>query len=117
MVKRAYFDDLAQVRAEIVDPVVNGLLRPEELDSVELLWVSDPYAGSGGDVLHVLVNARGERMSQAIWSPDWGLATKKEMRAALAVTVEDFIAESRFAWGEQRTYVDAETGLETDTPH
>ena len=112
MVDRSYFDDLDRVRVELVDPVLDALLLDGELDAVRLEWASDPFATASGELLTIRVRARGEELQSYLWSPDWGVdETKKRIRRRLAGEVEDFVAESRFAWGQQRVYLGDE-----DTP-
>ena len=106
MVDRSYFDDLDRARVELVDPVLDALLQDGELDSVLLEWASDPFATASGELLTIRIRARGEELQSYLWSPDWGVdETKKRIRRRLAGDVEDFVAESRFAWGQQRMYL------------
>jgi len=82
---------------------VSGLLRPEELDGPEplrLWWSSDVEAG---DVLRVSTSAEGEGFECWLWHPS---ISEEEGLDSFCDQLEDFISESRFAWGEQRLLVD-----------
>ncbi|CAN5329177.1 hypothetical protein BH09ACT10_BH09ACT10_16920 [soil metagenome] len=94
---------LDEALADVVAPVLQQLL-PSENPRVVIASVRD----GGQPVISVSV---GE---------DWGgfylldgfldgTATARTARLHLADELQDFIAESSFAWGERRAYADIET--------
>lgn len=98
--------ELGAWREGVVVPVVDGLLLPEELESVQLL------RGAGtrrGDVW-VEVVAQGEVFCGQLFDPAWsweGWAVQGEgqqaaVAARLADQLEDWVCETAFAWGQQR---------------
>jgi ribosomal protein S18 acetylase RimI-like enzyme len=104
--------DLGELRRRIVDSVLASLLAPDEVDSVQLRvggsphssWVDEPRAA---DEIWVLLDARGEH--EEIWlchlaDEAW---SAEDMASDFYTRVEDWLPETRFAWGEQRsgTYV------------
>jgi hypothetical protein len=92
--------ELAALRRQIVDPVVSALLSADEVDELALRWGADPLP----DDVWVHLVARGEPFEHLLHSPVHGAGPIDAVAAAqnLAWQLEDFIAESRFAWGEQR---------------
>jgi hypothetical protein len=106
-----------------IETVVKSVLHPSELTGVELHWAprhvplwngppptAGPYqsdlvitgevvAPKGEDSLHVRVTAGPESFEMDIWPAPTSWAT---MVASLADALEDWVAESRFAWGQQR---------------
>jgi hypothetical protein len=86
--------DVGEVRRRVVDPVVAGLLRTDELDEVAVWW-QPPLPE-----LWFRVVARGEEFSSPIWSEAG--TTIDEVAADVASRLEDWVCETRFAWGEQR---------------
>jgi len=93
---------LRELRRRAVDPVVAGLLQPGELDELTVHWGE---AGLPGDVWVRLV-ARGEAFTQLLSSSDWEgeqRAGAEELAARLADQLEDWICETTFGWGQQRT--------------
>ena len=81
----------------IVPLVVADLFEDDELDFVKV--ERDATAG-----LTLQLSARGETAAFYIWSPGWAHESDGEVRRRVAAEVEDFIAESRFAWGQRRSY-------------
>jgi hypothetical protein len=93
---------LRELRRRAVDPVVGGLLRPGELEELTVHWGE---AGLPGDVWVRLV-AGGEVFVQLLSSPAWEgeeRAGVEALAARLADHLEDWICETRFGWGQQRT--------------
>ena len=84
-----------------VRPVVESLITPDELESLSLHredW-ADPR------VIWVNLTACGETFYDTITDPAWeGHETPDPVRIAARVAdhLEDWICETRFAWGEQR---------------
>ncbi|WP_432507242.1 hypothetical protein [Kineococcus arenarius] len=102
---------LAVLRRRVVEPVVRSLLAPQELEALSVHWGVD---GEVGDVW-VRIDVPGERHEQWLPSP-WhesdpagaGEAaqappTEAEVAAQLAHQLEDWVCETSFAWGQQRT--------------
>lgn len=82
---------------EILAPVLGALLSHDEVDSIHIT-----RSDSGQLTLHL--SACGEPSSFYLWAPDWSRESDAEVRRRLASELQDFIAESTFAWGERRTY-------------
>ncbi len=83
-------DELVSLRLEWVTPVSH------QLDDPEAAWVA----------LRLTVTAVGDDdwFQQEIWGPDW-FTTWEGALAQLADSLEDWVCETRFAWGnsdEQR---------------
>ena len=102
---------LAGLRRRVVEPVVRSLLAPGELQALSVHWGVD---GEVGDVW-VRIDVPGERHEQWLPSP-WhqsepagtGEATEApptdaQVAAQLAHQLEDWVCETSFAWGQQRT--------------
>lgn len=88
--------DLDDIRARVALPVVASLVRPAELQHVDVGWRQDE--------LWVLVRAAGETWQAPIWElylaePDETLA---DVAARLADRLEDWVCETGFAWGQRR---------------
>lgn len=90
-----------------VDGIVRSLLRPKELREVRLEWVT-PSAhrfdapDAGWIVLRVRVAAVGDESAVfEFYNPeetDW-----EESLEQLASRLEDWVCETSFAWGQQRS--------------
>lgn len=91
-----------------VELIVASVLRPDEIDRVEVGWATSEGswpealgdATDGQTMLVARVVARGETYHCPLWQSDW--PSLREGLDAFADQLEDFIAESRFAWGQQR---------------
>ncbi len=93
--------ELATLRRDVVEPVVTSVLSAQELEALELSWGVD---GDGADVW-VRLTARGELFEHWLSSPEWdGHAPRNPAVLAerLADQLEDWVCETRFAWGERR---------------
>lgn len=75
------------------------MLEPTELESVGIGFDADAR------VLLELVVA-GETSQHFLWGPDWEPETPADTRKRLASELQDFIAESLFGWGQERTYIE-----------
>jgi hypothetical protein len=84
---------------DVVEPVTSAMLEPTELESVGIGF--DPDARV---VLDLVV--AGETSQHFLWGPDWEPETPADTRQRLASELQDFIAESRFGWGQERTYLE-----------
>jgi hypothetical protein len=123
--------DLADVMGRVVLPVVRALLRPGELDSISLEWTTVripgwelPHGDEGGAVfearrltaeeaarlpwdvvvrLVVRIQAKGETMIYEIVDADETDDIDLDWHEdELFSRLQDFIAESRFGWGQLR---------------
>lgn len=91
--------ELLELRRRIVDPVVASVLTADELESVVLF--EEPIYHE----VRATVVARGEASHHYLQLQRSLPAAEEELsrRAAqFASELEDFVAESGFAWGEQR---------------
>ena len=101
-------DHLRTLRRTVVEPVVRSLLTEGELEQITVSWAAN---GDPGDVwVHVV--AAGEVFGCWMFSRSWPghgpdgdhtTTTPQECAERLADQLEDWIAESRFGWGQQRT--------------
>jgi hypothetical protein len=120
--------DLAEVLAQVVQPVIGALLRPGEVDSISLGWQTQrrpeppEFAAEPGGVFAMRLTteasirwvavellllslvAEGESFSFDLANPNDDLAEidLAFLRDELWSNLQDFIAESRFGWGELR---------------
>ena len=91
--------ELAELRRRVVDPVVASVLTADELEFVVV------FEERIGHDVRATVVARGEtshhylQMQRSLPAADEELV---ERAAQFASELEDFVAESGFAWGEQR---------------
>ena len=101
-------EHLRALRRTVVEPVVASLLTDDELEQVMVSWGVD---GEPDDVW-VRVAAAGEVFEDLLFSPSWRLGqpdgghaslTPRQCAERLADRLEDWIAESGFGWGQQRT--------------
>ena len=97
--------DVAELLSDVVTPVLDQLLRPGELDRVGL---EPPLTGPWPPsvAVRVQVVVVGEAFHFWAWNPGQVEEGPAELRARLASDLQDFIAESRFGWAEQRPYVE-----------
>jgi hypothetical protein len=104
--------DLDEVRRRVVDPVVNSLIRPDELEAV-LVEIEDyrfrvpfpPFQTEVEQRLKVEVSARGERIDVP-----WNWTVKadflwdaEDFAADLYEYLRDELVKSRLSWGQWRT--------------
>jgi hypothetical protein len=80
-----------------VEEALAFLLRPEELDGWKIRWIRDEGAWD----LVVDVVACGERYLGFIAQADAGYPLEEGLDT-FTNGLEDFISESRFAWGRRR---------------
>ena len=86
--------DLVAALREVVLPAIEAVFRDGELDSVDVRVE--------GDAVHLVVTVQGEAYFDEVVQagvlgqsmPDWG----ERLRSNLV----DFVAESRFGWGQNR---------------
>ncbi|RZS79978.1 hypothetical protein EV189_3457 [Motilibacter rhizosphaerae] len=91
---------LRRWRRVVVDPVVASLLTPEEVEAVA---VRDGVHGHPDDVW-VCVTACGEQYVAMLLSGEWAQTgpSDEEVAAGFADQLQDWVAESRFGWGQLR---------------
>jgi hypothetical protein len=98
--------DLAEVRRRVVDPVVAGLLGPDEFDDVVLeigpqrLLDTDDAA----ELLTIQIRACGELVTwwSSLLPEDGGAWDAEDGAAELYDHLRDDLTESRFGWGQLR---------------
>lgn len=101
-------EHLRTLKRTVALPVVTSLLSDAELERVTIHWGID---GDPGDVW-ISVAAAGEEFEDLLTSPSWhggdpdgeqhSPLTAQECAQRLADHLEDWIAESRFGWGQRR---------------
>jgi hypothetical protein len=106
-------EQLRLLKHRLAQPVVTCLLTEAELEHISVHWDRDRTSGE----TWVRVLACGEVFQDWLTSPTWGAggdaatgadgelqAIDVQLCAArLADHLQDWIAESRFGWGQQRT--------------
>ena len=80
---------------DVVSPVLRALLRDGELEALSV-------EHTGGEV-QLELTLRGEIFRTTLWSASID-EPPADTRDRLASDLQDFIAESRFAWGDQRRW-------------
>ncbi|WP_432512239.1 hypothetical protein [Kineococcus sp. SYSU DK001] len=101
-------EHLRVLKHTVALPVVTSLLSDEELEQVTIHRGID---GDPGDVW-ITVAAAGEEFQDLLTTPPWhggdpdgeqhSPLTAEDCAQRLADHLEDWIAESRFGWGQQR---------------
>jgi hypothetical protein len=89
---------LGAILEDVVGPVLRGMTAPEEVDTVELGWSSH----EPGELV-LSIRLKGELFRWFVTHPGQGYEELTDMRSRLAFELQDFIAESAFAWGQLRT--------------
>lgn len=89
--------ELADVLRDVV-PVVLALTRPGEVESVSVHFEEQPRGGA----LLLEITLVGEQFRWFAWTPGQRSESSRERQDRLASELQDFIAESRFGWGELR---------------
>lgn len=89
--------------AATVGPVLEGLLTAEEIERVRLVR---QLGGDGADEPEILlvVTVRGEEFRHYLWRQGQVDESGTDLQERLAGELQDFIAESGFAWGQQRPW-------------
>lgn len=116
-------DDLDDVLARVVMPVVSSIIKPGELQQVDLGWgprlpegeeekadrelLSTTYgieADNGGNDLYVLVVASGRTFEWPVWKPEFREPgeTLDSIAFSFADVLEDFVFDCVAPWGELR---------------
>ncbi len=98
---RLDLDDLDDFLHRVLIPVARSILTEKEFEDA---WVSlEPDAfGPGTSVVWARVLAAGEAWAHAIWIPDQEDDTYVGLAERIADSLQDWIAESGFGWGQQR---------------
>ena len=91
---------VADVMASIVSPALEVMLKPEELHAVSLTRRTGPDSESHW-YADLELNLVGERFHDRVYESTID-ASGTEWRNRLASNLQDFVAESRFGWGEWR---------------
>lgn len=100
--------DLGEVRRRVVDPVLLAGLRPGELDDVELTfgpprsWSGFPVDADDVPDVWLTVVARGETFSTRPVRATFERWPAYDVAASLTDQLEDWLAETGFAWGQRR---------------
>ena len=95
--------DTAEVRRRVVVPVATSLLRPDEFEDVRIDVGLDPFpSAEREEMLRVAVKACGEWIEAPRWWVTGAPMDARSLAAELYDSLQDEIAESRFAWGELR---------------
>ncbi|NAZ83871.1 hypothetical protein GTR02_18840 [Kineococcus sp. R8] len=97
---------LARLRRRVVEPVVDSMMSAQEVQALSLHW---GVHGRGGDVW-IRIDAPGDRYEDWLPSPWWTTdpsevdppTSEAEIAEHLADRLQDWIAESAFAWGQLR---------------
>jgi len=99
-----------------VEAVVRSVVHDDELQELSVFWARESYMGGREDWytatmpdergLWVRVIARGEEFCSNVWSPvlDVGPGWRGAL-CDLAVMLEDWVCERKFARGQNRTAV------------
>ena len=93
--------DLCSVQAEVVTPAVRRVLKPAEPAEINVRLIGpSPATGrwsvelqlmvAGEEFLDIVFDSQPTHMSMADWADH------------LTSHLEDFVAESRFGWGQDR---------------
>lgn len=87
---------ILHVTARVVVPVVAAMLADENVGELSLRMLQDG--------LLLTLEAEGERFQCYLSTEGAAPRSEGEMREGLAADLQDFIAESRFGWGQLRNY-------------
>ena len=100
-------EDEQRVRSRIRG-LVDSVVRPEELERVRIEWVTPSQWSRPEDAwaaLRITVSAVGDDYyEREVWGPAWHCSWSQALRQ-LAEELEDWVCETRFAWGQQRQAV------------
>ena len=84
-----------------VVPVLNALFGKDEIDDVRVVRESGERSERE---IRLSVTVQGEESGHFLWREGQAEESAEEMAVRLAGELQDFIAESRFAWGERRPW-------------
>lgn len=96
-------DELAEMRRRAIDPVVLSLLTPAELATLRVVV----YQVSGSREVSLWLKTMGEEMRHWIHDPAFGgpMPDAPDVAAHFADSMEDWVCETRFGWGQHRIAV------------
>ncbi len=86
--------DLVEILRAVVLPAIEAVFRDGELDSVDVRME--------GDSVHVVLTAEGEVYFDDVVQADVSGQNMADWRERLRSNLVDFVAESRFGWGQNR---------------
>lgn len=89
--------NIVEVASEVVLPAMSAVFKDGEVSALELR-LSDEAAGS----FDLLLRAKGETFRDYVVQGDVEGVSVQEWRERLRSNLVDFVAESRFGWGENR---------------
>ena len=102
---------------EVIAPVLKALLTAEELEHADLVLAPD--SGDRNDERgwwRLALKVEGEAfLANVFQTPSMDDWSTTQMSEKLASDLQDFIAESRFGWGQQRLY--SLPGVQPGAPH
>ncbi len=98
---RLDLDDLDDFRRRVLVPVARGILTDEEFEDA---WVSlEPdTVNPGPSIVWARLRAAGEAWAHAVWIPGQEDDTYAGLAERIADSLQDWIAESSFGWGQHR---------------
>ncbi|GAA2141731.1 hypothetical protein GCM10009844_12370 [Nocardioides koreensis] len=95
---------VADVVAHIVAPALEAVLRPDEVDAASVARRA-PSADPRHWYAELELSLVGERLVDRVYESTID-ASVTDWRNRLASNLQDFVAESRFGWGEWRPLPD-----------
>jgi hypothetical protein len=92
------------VLSEIVLPALRRVLPDDPITRVHLTHCPSPYDGPDGtpDAVQLEVEVAGEVFVDVAYDPMAAMSTEDDARERLISNLADFVAESRFGWGQKR---------------
>jgi hypothetical protein len=98
--------DLVAIMSQAVARVLGDVLRSGELDEVMLSWGGEVQMPDGSrstpTELRLVLVCVGEEFTMPIWTLGQDQFDLSVARDDLRDALQNFVAESRFGWGEQR---------------
>lgn len=94
-------EELRELRRRAVDPVIRSLLAPDELAAARIIV----YRQDGTPEISLWLEVGGEEMQDRLWHPEYSGQDSPEpvdVAAHLTARMEDWVCETRFAWGQHR---------------
>lgn len=91
------------VLSEIVAPALQQVLPDDPMARLQLIRCRSPYAGRDAtpDAIQVEIDVSGEGFVYTAYDPVT-FSTADDARERLVSELADFVAESRFGWGQLR---------------
>jgi hypothetical protein len=98
--------DITILLSEVVAPALRSVFRVGEIESVELVWEESTGRPDGKEsaatALNVHLVCQGERHTSNLWTLGIEGFHRQILMDHLVNEFSDFVAESRFGWGQQR---------------